>query len=509
MKIRWIRSIIVMTMLFIVLLNSGVMNQKNVNASQSHLSSDIINVSLLDHTDARYVVSDINVGWNLGDSFDSKVYDQSRGYDLHLNQETLWGNPEVSRELINRVATCGFNTIRIPVTWYYNTGVDENGRLVVGKQWLARVAEVVQYALDNDMYVILNSHHDQKLFYAGVSDEEFNNVLNNAADLWTQIAFYFKDCDSRLMFEGFNEIDNMEKYWQYGDRAAVQMNQLNQIFVNSVRNTGGNNVDRNLIIPTLLHGSSKKFLNGFQLPTDCVSNHLIVAVHNYDQKLGQDVDKNFEILEDFSNKIGAPIIITEMGNTTDYQVIERREEHAANYIARAAEHHIKCVWWDNGYEYAIVGRKSDSETKASMIQALMDGCEGKKSEVNHVLSINDSGYYELKMPNLSNGIIETQYWGTITTKEMIPITGGRNYLFYLYVDEDASDIWIQRILFYDARGKYICGTEVQKKDYLFTTPDGAATMKVSMNSPYRNISWDEYQNYIENGLLNLSLELYE
>ena len=82
-------------------------------------------------------------------------------------------------------------------------------------------------------------------------------------------------------------------------------------------------------------------------------------------------------------------------------------------------------------------------------------------------------------------------------------------MFYLYVDEEASDIWIQRILFYDAQGKYICGTEVQKRDYLFTTPDGAATMKVSMNSPYRNISWDEYQNYIENGLLNLSLELYE
>lgn len=507
MKKRLLRVILVLLSIFTVVLSSEVMKHICVSANNSGIK--VISAGLSDVTDAEYVVNDINVGWNLGDSFDSKVYDQSRGFDLHLNQETLWGNPIVSKELIDRVANCGFNTIRIPVTWYYNTGVDENGRLWIGQKWLNRVAEVVQYALDNDMYVILNSHHDQKLFYAGVSDEEFVTVLNNVSYLWGQVAYYFKDYDSRLMFEAFNEIDNLEKCWQYGDRAAMQMNQMNQVFLNAVRSTGGNNLERNLIVPTLLHGSSRKFLSGFQLPVDCVSNHLIVAVHNYDQKLGQDVDKNFEILEDFSNKIGVPVIITEMGNTTNYQVIERREEHAANYIARAAEHHIKCVWWDNGYEYAIVGRKSDSDTKTSMIQALMNGCHGEKTEVNHVLSINNSECYELKMPNLSNGIIEKQYWGTITTREMIPVTGGKKYLFYLYADEDASDIWIQRILFYDAQGKYICGTEVQKRDYLFTVPDGAEVMKVSMNSPYRNISWNLYQKYVDSGLLYLSLELYE
>ena len=85
------------------------------------------------------------------------------------------------------------------------------------------------------MYVILNSHHDQPILYAGVSETEMQQVLENSQSLWQQIATYFKDYDEHLIFEGFNEIDNVEKSWNYSALAADQMNRMNQIFVTTVR----------------------------------------------------------------------------------------------------------------------------------------------------------------------------------------------------------------------------------------------------------------------------------
>ena len=160
--------------------------------------------SKMKQVSASDFVKQMNVGWNLGNSLDSKCVNGTRGLDAYINQELNWGNPYISKDLIDYVAQSGINTIRIPVTWYYNTGIDENGNLVVGSQWLARVQEVVDYAIANNMYVILNSHHDQPVLYAGVSEDKMQTVLKNTENLWRQIADYFKDYDEHLIFEGFN-----------------------------------------------------------------------------------------------------------------------------------------------------------------------------------------------------------------------------------------------------------------------------------------------------------------
>lgn len=144
------------------------------------------------HSRQKHSMQKMNVGWTLDNSLDSKCDKNNRGADRNLKQELNWGNPYVTKDLIDYVAQCGFNTIRIPVTWYYNTGVDEKGRLYIGQEWLARVQEVVDYALANQMYVILNSHHDQPILYAGVSETEMQQVLAKSQSLWQQIATYFK-----------------------------------------------------------------------------------------------------------------------------------------------------------------------------------------------------------------------------------------------------------------------------------------------------------------------------
>ncbi len=162
-------------------------------------------------------------------------------------------NPMMTRKLIDYVADQGFNAIRIPVSWYYNTSRDDEGRLVINPDWLARVKEVVDYAMDNGMYTIIDSHHDSHfdknvtlLFYTDVEDEEMSCVLADARTLWTQIAEYFKDYNEKLIFESFNDVNSKvtNSGFRYSQRAVRQMNELNQAFVSAIRATGGNNARR-------------------------------------------------------------------------------------------------------------------------------------------------------------------------------------------------------------------------------------------------------------------------
>ena len=454
---------------------------------------------------ATQFMQKMNVGWNLGNSLDSKCDKNSRGTDANLKQELNWGNPYITEEQINYVAQTGINTIRIPVTWCYNTGTDAQGNLVVGQQWLDRVREVVDYALKNDMYVIINSHHEQPILYAGVSEDEFQQVLANTQSLWTQIAQYFKDYDERLIFEGFNEIDNVEKSWNYSAKAAEQMNRMNQTFVSTVRGTGGNNAQRILMVPTLLDGVSSDILQAFVLPTDTVSDRLIVQVHSYTKKFCEDVDSDFAALESFSKRIGVPVIIGEFGTTSSYPAIEIRDKQASNYVARALQHGIKCIWWDNNSDYGIIDRRDFAKSNNKMIQALLAGANGIAYQSVGAVVINSKDQFVLKMPNLTSGQLEDAYWGTITSGFAWSSSSSGKCMLSLTALNEANDIWMQRILFYDAASNYISGKELQKKDAIVDIPAGTAYIKISLNSAYRNITWENYASYLKNGLLAITV----
>jgi aryl-phospho-beta-D-glucosidase BglC (GH1 family) len=459
---------------------------------------------------ATEFVKSMNVGWNLGNSLDSKGDKEKRGEDAQLKQELNWGNPYITKDLIDYVAQSGFNTIRIPVTWYYNTYTDENGNLHVGQKWLERVQEVVDYAMANDMYVILNTHHEQPILYAGVSDEEMAQVLADAENLWLDIAEYFKDYDEHLIFESYNEIDNIAKSWNYSDTAAAQMNQMNQVFVDAVRSTGSNNANRILMVPTLLDGTGDNYYNAFTMPNDTATDRIVVTVHEYTKVFNQDVEGFFGCLEQFSNTIGAPIIIGEFGTTSSYPLEDFRTAQASNFVARAAEHGIKCIWWDNGSDYEIVDRRNLAGSDTDMINALMDGANGIAYEVTDELVYDDISYYALVMPNLNTGGLETKYWGTLTTypdNSAIPINAGDKCMITLTTLGDAADIWLQRIVFYDAEGNYISGKELQRRTYIFEVPENAAYMRVSMNSAYRTITLKEYTSYLSSGDLKMGISI--
>ena len=452
-------------------------------------------------------VDDITVGWNLGNSLDTKGKAASK--TANLLQELYWGNPYVSKDLIEYVAKSGFNTIRIPVTWYYNTYKDESGKLKISEEWLNRVQEVVDYAIANNMYVIINTHHEQPIIYAGTDNASMKQVLKNAQAIWIQIAERFKTYDEHLIFEAYNEVDNIELSWTYSDKAAEQMNELNQVFVDTVRSTGSNNTNRILMVPTLLDGADSRYYNSFKLPKDSVSNKIVVQIHSYSKKFNQDLDCDFLELEKFSNKIKAPIIIGEFGTTRAYTLPELRPEHASNFVARAAVHGIKCIWWDNGAEYQIINRKDYSASNQEMIHALIAGTKGSGYLLENELILNSPELFVYKMPDLYSGELKKTYWGTLTTDiedSAIKVQAGENCSVNLKAVNEASGIWLQRVLFYDSQGALInVGTEIQARYTILSIPEGAVSMRVSMNHPNTSITLENFEKYLNSGDLEMDI----
>ena len=454
---------------------------------------------------ASEFVNNMNVGWNLGNSLDSHYGDRNTETGA-LGQERIWGNPTIEKDLIDFVKACGINTIRIPVTWYYNTYDDENGNLRVREEWLERVADVVDYAIANDMYVILNSHHDQPIIYTGVDD--MSVVNNNVVNLWTDIAEYFKTYDEHLIFEAYNEVDNKKMGWTYSEQSGNQLNELNQLFVNTVRNTGGNNYNRILIIPTLFDSAGADVFNHFVIPSDVVSDRLVIEVHEYSPIFDQDIEVLFERLEEYSNRLNTPIIVGEFGSTTSYNPINYRVIHTSNYVARAKNHGIKCIYWDNGSNYAIIDRRDYSNSNMDMINALVNPVAYETN--NKVIFDSMSDGLLWKSLNLETGELrEDKYWGTIVTN---PLDNGilvpddvDTLSVSLKVNNNAERVKIHYVVFYDENGNMISEDSYSFGYYYknFIIPNGTKYVRVGINNSYRAIKEVEYDKYFNDGDLKL------
>lgn len=274
--------------------------------------------------------------------------------------ETYWKNPSTTKKMIDEVKDAGFHSIRIPVT--FTNHMDKN--MNIDTDWLARIAEIVNYAFSNDMYCIINIHHDREYIVAdGVNVEIYKK---NLRIMWKQIAEYFSNYGDKLLFEGFNEILNPKEDWSNPTAPQLEaVNTLNQTFVDTVRACGGYNATRYLIVAPYASGVNQKFLDAFQMPADTVENRLIAEIHNYDTD-------NFEALfkhlsNSFTSK-GIPVIIGEWAISTK-QGKTKRVQAATEYQQLCSKYKISSFWWDSGGEienyygkdsdtYALLNRKA-------------------------------------------------------------------------------------------------------------------------------------------------------
>ncbi|MFB6318306.1 cellulase family glycosylhydrolase [Saccharicrinis sp. FJH54] len=217
-----------------------------------------------DHTgmesDALTLASKIRMGWNLGNTLEA------------IGGETAWGNPRTSNDLILSVKNAGFNGVRLPCAW--NQYLENQTTYKIKDSWLARVKEVIDYCVNNDMYVVLNIHWDGGWLENNCTVDKQVEVNAKQDSIWKQIAKYFRDYDEHLLFSGANEpnVENQEQ--------ANVLKVYMQTFVNAVRATGGRNTYRNLIIPGPSTDIDKT--NQFMsLPDDPTPSRMMAEVHYY------------------------------------------------------------------------------------------------------------------------------------------------------------------------------------------------------------------------------------
>lgn len=337
--------------------------------------------------DAYEAAENITVGWNLGNTLEP-TGDWIDGSNGTAPYETAWGNPVTTKEMLTAVKNAGFNAVRVPVSWAQH--IDDRGN--IDKAWLDRVNEVVDYVVEQDMYCILNTHHEREYWFHA-SSESYKKEEKRFEAVWEQIARRFRNYGEKLMFEAYNEIRDTAGSWtETNDTDAYDAaNKFNQLFVDTVRLTGGNNAERNLMVQTYSAGSSGTTLNRFVLPSDTAKNHLIVQVHNYEpqafttkditwatptKEWGSDTDKRLideimEGLKTFSREIKAPVVIGEFGSM-DQNNDAARARHAGYFVKAAYDRGIKCFYWDDGGNYILLDRKALKWKFPAVVEAMIN-----------------------------------------------------------------------------------------------------------------------------------------
>ncbi|MCL1881272.1 MAG: cellulase family glycosylhydrolase, partial [Oscillospiraceae bacterium] len=351
---------------------------------------------------AHEVVSQMGVGWNLGNQFDAYngnsysnpfTRDYSTATIDQLELHWLGGSSEgrhATRALLQNVYDAGFGTIRIPVTWYkaiIGVGGDNTsstrhiGNFTIRPEWMARIRQVVDWAYDIGFTVILNTHHDEFIMpFRNAGEMATTNAT--ITRLWTLIGNEFNDdFGERLVFEVLNEprIKGGVGEWQgggaRGDAEArgrrERLNTMNQAAVNSIRATGGNNRHRVLMIPT--HGASPHnaswgdAFDGFAMPTDPVSenaNKFALSIHSYQTEnwsgvAGVDAPWTESSITNMMNPVqqratemGVPVVLGEWGSVARHDdpnhasETGERANHARFYVQQATLRGMATVIWD-------------------------------------------------------------------------------------------------------------------------------------------------------------------
>lgn len=370
--------------------------------------------------DQTQITEAMGLGWNLGNQLEAS----SGG----LPSETCWGNPEITKELIDTIKAQGFKTVRIPVS--YLDMIGDGPDYKIDTDWLDRVQEVVDYVVDNDMFAIVNMHGDgyytvdHSWLLCAEDDDKQTEIKDKYGKVWTQIADRFKDYDQHLIFESMNEEFNND-YGKPDEKAYDNINAYNQIFVDSVRATGSNNEKRWLLLPgwnTNIEYTANDEYN-FKIPTDngCKADgkRIMISVHYYDpfnftidenktartqwgkyavknyDNWGQEdyVDSQMALLNEKFVSQGYPVVIGEFGaqdKTEKFADYNEFRRYWSEYLIKAAKKNgVVCVYWDNGYNgnkgFGIIDRNSLEITQPDLIAGMMR-------------AINSTDDYEIPSP---------------------------------------------------------------------------------------------------------------
>ncbi|MDR0326411.1 MAG: glycoside hydrolase family 5 protein [Oscillospiraceae bacterium] len=327
---------------------------------------DVTRLEIPDTEPMRFAMA-MAPGWNLGNTLDATG-------GAGLANETSWGNPKTTQEIIDAVKEAGFNSIRIPVTWHKHV----DGDLSISAEWMDRVQEVVDYAYRIELTVIINIHHDDHKDYVYPDSEHYESSSRYVKRIWEQVAERFKEYGERLVFEGLNEPrlkGHRFEWWQdWNSEECVDaldvLCRLQQDFVDTVRASGGNNGTRYLMVCGLGANFDSVTHDLYRLPEDTAEDRILISVHAYtpfsfalqsssengsvsefdmtENRSTRDIDHFMDRLHTKYITNGIPVVIGEYGARDKGGNLRSRVEFAAYYTAAAAARGMPCIWWDNG-----------------------------------------------------------------------------------------------------------------------------------------------------------------
>ena len=342
--------------------------------------------------DAHELASGMIIGWNLGNTLDS--HGDGITFDSAPSKAVkMWGNEEPTKELFEAVKAAGFNTVRIPTTWYQHMKYDEaQDKYVINEDWMAYVKQTVDYAYDLNFFVILNVHHEEDWVNIDrFTEEAYVTTSKIMADVWGQISETFAEYDQHLIFEAMNEPRQTglgsAVEWGSGDAVSHKyLNDLNQVMVNTVRGQGSEaNKERLIMLPGYAASSQIASVKAIAVPEDggnialsvhayfpyCfamdtsdMANHEFPGRSGYGENYEASITTLFRQLKQISEDKGVPVILGECG-ASDFNNTESRARWATYYLTKAKEAGIPCVFWDNqvtfngtGEAYGLIHRKT-------------------------------------------------------------------------------------------------------------------------------------------------------
>ena len=407
------------------------------------------------------IVEAMGPGWNLGNQLES-VTD-------NVPEETNWGNPVITEKLIQSVKAAGFKSIRIPVSYFAK--IDDDKDYTIDSKWLDRVQEVVNYCIKNDLYAVINIHGDGYNTIDGswllCNGKDQTEIKKKYKKVWKQIAERFKNYDEHLLFESMNE-EFDGSYSEPNKEYYQNINDYNQIFVDTVRKTGDNNTKRWLIIPgwnTNIDYTAGDY--GFKLPTDQYRDksidkeeqRIMISVHYYSpwdfcggengvitqwgneaddpSKTSTTCDETYMknqlnlMKTTFADK-GYPVFIGEYGSIDKTSYDSENEYYRAYFARKLCQLSRKngCIpmYWDNGYNgvhgFGLFDRTTCEITQPVIIDAIMEGFGQKASQNSTLMSVR---LY----------VSDSKYWTTIQSDNTARITKkGGTYTLKLKGDKD-------------------------------------------------------------------------
>lgn len=359
------------------------------------------------------LIAEMGVGINLGNTLD--------GHSGFTPNETSWQSVVTTKAYIKALHDAGYNTVRIPVTW--GTTIDDANGYKLKESWVTRVREIVDYCVEQDMYAIINIHHDgaEQTGWLRVAADDIDSVMEKFENVWRNIALEFKDYDEHLIFESMNEITCSEKNKNSAEAANYDtpiIVNFNQLFVNTVRATGSNNEKRWLA--AVSHYANNGSHKEFTLPADSYNENakIMFALHIYSDEQGI-ADR----LKAAANKFkGVPMYLGEYGST----VAEDKNDpsgyndgtrgHKEEVVAKLCQAAGVCpIAWDQGYGskgkyelglYTYWDREDCVSLHPATTQATIRGYYTAISELNKNFDFSDIAYNPEIIPITSIDVIE-------------------------------------------------------------------------------------------------------